>query len=355
MGIPSLHIIASRDMGGAERWFVRFLHAMQRAGEPVEALVRCRADLARHHLDAVPTRALPMRTVWDPLSRWEVGRHARSSRAPIVQTYMGRASRLTHLPPGRGQIHVARLGGYYPLHPFRHAHAWIGNTLGLCDWMVRGGLPAARVYHITNFADPAVPVAPESVAALREGLGRDDWLLVHPARFVPVKGHATLLAAVARLPREIGGRRPRLVLLGDGPLREPLQAQARQLGIEEHVTWAGWQQEPAPWLHAADVVVFPSHDEETLGNVILEAWAYGKPLVASAFRGAREIVRHGEDAWIVPCEDAAALAVGIETVLGDAALRGDLVARGTRRVTEEFDEAAVIARYRGLYARLLGS
>jgi L-malate glycosyltransferase len=356
MSVPSLHIIGSREMGGAERWFVRFLRAMQGAGEPVSAVVRGGGDLATHHLVGISAAELPMRTVWDPLSRWQVSHHARASRAPIVQTYMGRASRLTHLKPGRGQVHLARLGGYYALHPFRHAHAWIGNTRGLCDWMIQGGLPANRVFHITNFADPAKAVAPDAVAGLRRQIDArpDDWLILHPGRFVPVKGHATLIAAFAALSREIAGRRPRLILLGDGPLRSALEEQARQAGIADRIVWAGWQQEPAPWFHLTDMVVFPSRDHETLGNVVLEAWAYAKPLVCTAFRGAREIARAGEDAWIVPCDDVPALTAGLQAVIADPTLRLALVAAGTRKVVESFGEAAILGQYRDLYAQLAG-
>lgn len=354
--IKSLHLIASREMGGAERWFLRFLAAMARRDQPVEAVVRRGSDLDLHHQLGVPTRSLPFRTVWDPLSRFEVSRLIAASDAPIVQTYMGRATRLTHLKPGRGKIHISRLGGYYALHPFRHAHAWIGNTKGLCDWMVAQGLPASKVFHIYNFADRARPVAPETVAALRaeHRVAAGDWLLMSPGRFIGVKGHATLLDAFARLPREIDGRRPRLVLVGDGPLRERLEQQARELGIFERVLWAGWQQDPAPWFHLADMIVFPSRDAETLGNVILEAWAYAKPLVATAFRGAREIARHGEDAWVVPCDDAPALAAGIETLMRDPALQQSLVARGSRRVSVDFGEGPIVAQYADLYARLAG-
>lgn len=356
MSIPSLHIIGTREMGGAERWFVRFLRAMQAAGEPVQALVRGGGDLATHHLAGIPTATLPMRTVWDPLSRWQVSRHARASRAPIVQTYMGRATRLTHLPPGRGQVHVARLGGYYKLDPFRHAHAWIGNTRGLCDWMIRGGLPANRVFHLCNFADPAKPRDPAAVERIRAAIDArdDDWLILHPGRFVKVKGHASLLEAFARLPAELAGRRLRLVLLGDGDLRPALEAQARQSGIFERVVWAGWQQEPAQWFHAADMVVFPSRDEETLGNVILEAWAYRKPLVATAFRGAREITRPGEDALVVPCDDAPALAEAMQVLISDERLQQQLVEAGAQRVEADFGVAPIIAQYQALYRQLLG-
>ena len=356
MSIPSLHIIGTREMGGAERWFVRFLRAMQRAGEPVQALVRAGGDLATHHLAGIPTGGLPMRTVWDPYSRWQVSRYARASHAPVVQTYMGRATRLTHLKRGLGQVHIARLGGYYKLDPFRHAHAWIGNTRGLCDWMVKGGLPADRVFHVTNFADAAAPPDPAAMDAIRRQIDArdDDWLMIHPGRFVKVKGHANLLDAFARLPAELAGRRLRLILLGDGSLRPALEEQARQLGIFDRIVWAGWQQDPAQWLHVADMVVFPSRDEETLGNVILEAWAYGKPLVATAFRGAREIARPGDDAIVVPCDDAPALANGLREMIETPALQQALAAAGARRVSEDFGEATVIGQYQALYARLAG-
>ena len=127
----------------------------------------------------------------------------------------------------------------------------------------------------------------------------------------------------------------------------------RQAGVADRILWAGWQHDPAPWFHVADMVVFPSRDAETLGNVILEAWAYGKPLVASAFRGAREITRLGEDAWDVPCDDGAALAAGIEHVIRNPGLQRQMVANGLARIERDFSEAAVIAQYRALYAHLL--
>ncbi|MCB1886528.1 MAG: glycosyltransferase [Rhodocyclaceae bacterium] len=353
--MKSLHLLGSKQMGGAERWFARFLPAMLRHGESVEAVVRRDSELARHHLANVPTRMLGFRTVWDPLSRHEVRRLIKASDAPIVQTYMGRATRLTRLPRGGGKVHVSRLGGYYKLDPFVHAHAWIGNTLGLCDWMIRGGLPAERVFHITNFADPARSVPTAELDALRSriGLTAGDWLMVTAGRLIDVKGHRYLVDALSRLPAELGGRRLRLAVLGDGDLRPALEAQARQAGVADRILWAGWQHEPAPWFQLADMVVFPSRDPETLGNVILEAWAYGKPLVCTAFRGAREITRHGEDAWIVPCDDGTALAAGMRHVIGNADLQRDFVARGLARIEKDFSEAAVIGQYRALYGKLL--
>jgi hypothetical protein len=122
----------------------------------------------------------------------------------------------------------------------------------------------------------------------------------------------------------------------------------------ERIVWAGWQSDPGPYYQLADLVVFPSLDEETLGNVILETWAWSRPLVTSRFRGAREIACHGEDAWCVPCGDAAALARGIERVLYDPLLMAAMTEQGKRRVQKEFGPGPIVDRYLELYAKLAG-
>ena len=352
--VRSVHIIGSRQMGGAERWFVRFLSALAVAGAPVEAAVRTGSDIHRNRLMTVPTHTLGMRTTWDPVSRWEVTHYASHSDAQVVQTYMGRATRLTHLRPQRGRVHVARLGGYYKLHPFRHAHAWVGNTRGLCDWMIQQGLPAACVYHIRNFAEPARPPDGALIAGVRQryALPPEDLLLVHPARFVPVKAHHVLLEAFAQMPPRVDGRRVRLALLGDGPLAAEQKQRAVRLGIADRLIWPGWLLDPSTWLNLADVVVFPSQEHETFGNVILDAWSYGKPLVVTAFRGAREMCRHGQDACVVECGDASGLGKALLLVMSDPVLRDQLALAGAERIRTDFARDGVIAQYLALYDQL---
>jgi glycosyltransferase involved in cell wall biosynthesis len=357
MSIPtSLQMVGSKALGGAERWFTRFSTALAERGAPAELAIRSGSEMESVVLPDLPLHRLPFLTVWDPISRGAVSRLIRGLKPDVVQTYMGRATRLTRLSPGSGPAHIARLGGYYALHPYRHAHAWIGNTKGLCDWMVQQGLPADRVFHIYNFVDPPRPVAPARIAELRDELGipAEAWVLVTAGRFVPVKGHVHLLEALSLLPAEIAGRPLRLVLLGDGVLGPQLRDQAERAGVSRRVVWAGWQTDPGPYFQLADLVVFPSLDQETLGNVILEAWAWSRPLVTSRFRGAREIARHGEDSWCVACGDGPALARGIEEVLRDPELATGMVERGRERVQSEFGRGAIVDRYLELYGRLNG-
>jgi L-malate glycosyltransferase len=159
---------------------------------------------------------------------------------------------------------------------------------------------------------------------------------------------------MGRLPREIGGRPLWLMILGDGPLQEPLAEQARSLGIADRLVWAGWQSNPTPFFRLCDMVVFPSLDEETFGNVVLEAWAYERPLVCTAFRGAREIALQGENAVISPCEDAPALARAIDATVRDAALMRALTASGRQELERGFSKPAVMSHYIELYRKLIG-
>ena len=353
----SLQVIGSKAMGGAEYWFVRFSKALAARRMPAELAIRSGSALDGMDLGGLPVHPLPFRTVWDPLSRAALARLIRHRRPDVVQTYMGRATRLTRLTAGRGPVHIARLGGYYKLNPYRHAHAWIGNTKGLCDWMIANGLRADRVHHIYNFADEPEPVNAMVLSQIRStmGLPDDAWILLALGRLIPVKGHADLLHAMSLLPATIAGRPVRLILLGDGPLGPELVALAQRLGIAERVTWAGWQDHRNPYMTLADLVVFPSHEEETLGNVILEAWAWSKPLLTASFRGAREIARDQSDAWCVPCADPAALAAGIRGLLSDDASRLEIAAAGHRRIDREFSRDAILDQYQDLYRRLTGA
>jgi hypothetical protein len=297
---------------------------------------------------------LPMRSVWDPVSKLELGRLIQRLQPQVVQTYMGRATRLTRLRPGRGPVHIARLGGYYKLAGYRHAHAWVGNTRGICDYLMRAGFPSQRIYHIYNFFEPPPQTGPVASRA-SWGLPEDAWVLMTPGRLVPVKGQRHLLLALSRLPREIAGRPLRLLMLGDGPLGSELQQLAGSLQIQDRVVWAGWQSDPAPFYRMADLVVFPSEEAETFGNVILEAWAFEKPLVCTNFRGAREILHPEEDGLMTPCADPLALAKAINRLSHDAAQMRSMVEAGRLRLARDFAKQPIMERYLELYADMIAS
>ncbi len=355
MPIRSFQIIGSKQSGGAERFYVRLTEALHEAGHEVTAIAPPASSVAREMGAQVPQHPIRMRSVWDPLARWQISRAIRSEAPQIVQTWMGRATRLVSLPRGRQPIHVARLGGYYDLKGYRHAHAWIGNTKGICDYLIREGLSADRVFHIGNFIEPAARPSEVALEELRAQwhLPQDACILFSAGRLHPNKGFAGLLDAFSRLPPNIGGRPLYLVLAGDGPLAEDLHAQARQLQIQGRVVWAGWQQDLAPFFAIADSFVCPSV-HEPLGNVLLEAWANGVPLVSTATAGARELITPEVDGLLVPCNDPQALAQGIRELLGmSATARATLATAGRQSLLASHGRQSIVAAYTELYQRLI--
>jgi glycosyltransferase involved in cell wall biosynthesis len=352
----SLHVIGGKGTGGAERFFVRLVNALARAGQPVAAVTVAGGEIARAIDPAVRQYHAPMLGGWDLYSRWQINRAIRDFQPDVVQTYMGRATRIVHLPDARAPVHLARLGGYYKLKGYRHAHAWIGNTRGIRDYLTTHGLPAERVHHLGNFVDSPGRLPPATLDTLRHQLGLDGCrIVVGLGRLHPNKGWADLLQAFARLPAAIGDAPLHLLMVGDGPLRQELEQLAQQLGIAARVHWAGWKHDPAPYYQLADVFVCASV-HEPLGNVILEAWANRALLVSTRAQGPLELMQDDVNGLLAPLSDPAGLATVLRTALAlDDAHRSRLIEAGHAEVEQHHSEAAIVSQYTGLYAALRDS
>ncbi|HYW11111.1 MAG TPA: glycosyltransferase, partial [Longimicrobium sp.] len=155
----------------------------------------------------------------------------------------------------------------------------------------------------------------EAVARVRERYGPRVVLAV--GRLVYYKGFDYLIRAM----QAVDGR---LVILGDGPLRAPLQALAAQLNVAERVTLAGAVPELAPYYHAADVFALPAvARSEAFGLVQLEAMAAGLPVVNTRIdSGVPFVSRDGESGITVPPADVQALAGALGALAQPRAQRG---------------------------------
>jgi glycosyltransferase involved in cell wall biosynthesis len=194
------------------------------------------------------------------------------------------------------------------------------------------------------------PATPDATLALRARLGLPERFALYLGGGDARKNLEGLLEALARL-RARAAAAPPLVLAG--PIsREPgfpaLMAQAARLGLRDAVRSLGYVEEAdlPILLGAATLFVFPSL-YEGFGLPPLEAMACGTPVVSSDGGSLKEVL--GDAAWVVPAGDAAALAAGMERVLGDAGLRAALRERGRARAarfTWEATAEATCAAYR---------
>lgn len=144
------------------------------------------------------------------------------------------------------------------------------------------------------------------------------------------KAYDVLLAAFAQLAPE---GNVDLVILGNGPLRETLEAQARELKIVGRVSFMGRVDDPFPWYRAAITLVHPARFEG-MPNAVLEAMSEGlPPIVSDAQEGLRGIVQDGQSGLVVPVESACALAAAMKRISAEPSLRGAL-SSGARQSVE---------------------
>jgi glycosyltransferase involved in cell wall biosynthesis len=171
-------------------------------------------------------------------------------------------------------------------------------------------------------------------------------------RLVPIKDHPTLFQALSLFPD--ASRAPHLLVVGDGERREALRQLAHALGLAGRIHFLGWRHDLEAILGDLDVVICCSRNEGTPVSLI-EAMAAGVPVVSTDVGGVGDVVSHGETGWLVPAGDPAALAQGIERLLGDPELRHRLASAARPVALERHDVKGLVHRMEALYQRLLAA
>lgn len=187
--------------------------------------------------------------------------------------------------------------------------------------------------------------------------GREMDLVVHVARLVEKKGTIHLLRALARTTSPM-----RLAIIGDGPLRGELEAEAIRLGVSERIIFLGAQNHSSTiaWMRRAAVIAVPSvtaanGDSEGLPTVVFESGALGVPVVASRTSGIPEAVVDGETGFLIEERDEAGLAAALSRLASDAALRDSMGAAARRLMETSFNIAAQTSALEVFYDQALAA
>ncbi len=283
----------------------------------------------------------PFGSVFDFTTAAKLKRIGQEFKPDVVLPFAGRAASFTR----KGDyVLVGRLGGYYNLANFRHCDYLVCNAPDLVRHVVEGGWPQSHVVLIPNF--PSVPDAP-IVERGEFDTPEDAPLALALGRLHGAKGIDVLIRAAVLVPQLY------VWIAGEGPERAKLENLAAQLGLNSRVKFLGWRNDRAGLFKAADLCVYPSR-EEPFGNVVVEAWSCGVPLVTTASIGPKWLVKDGEDAILTPVDDVTAFASGIWKVLSTPGLQGKLAVAGRKRVAAEFSESAIIARYIQFFRQVTG-
>ena len=336
-----LQAMAGAEYGGAEAFFVRLAGALHRAGLEQRVIIRSNPARAKAlAADGIEPVQLKFGGALDFGTKRAIKSEIAAFRPDIVLTWMNRATRMC---PTGDFVHVARLGGYYDLKYYQKCHHLIGNTQDIVDYLAKQGWPAEKAHYLPNFVtvEHADPIS-------RQSLFTPDTvpLILTMGRLHENKAFDVMLEALARVPNAY------LWIAGEGPLRGELEKMAEDLGIKPRVRFLGWRDDIPALLTSCDLFVCPSR-HEPLGNVVLEAWAHGRPVVAADSYGPGTLIDHLESGILVPTDDPVMLSKGIRSVLDDDGLRQHIAQRGRDTYQANFTEASVVAQYMEFFQKVL--
>jgi glycosyltransferase involved in cell wall biosynthesis len=336
MGV--MQILGAGGDGGAETYCVKLTTALHEI-RPQSAALRAHPGREAILRDAgVSTRVFGFGGPLDLWTRLQIKHFARAQGATHLVAWMNRAAR--HTPKGPW-ARIGRMGGYYGLKYYRGFDALVGNTQDIVDHMVRGGAPAAHTHYIPNFAD----VAPCPAEAKSDhGTPEDAPVLLAPGRLHSAKAHDVAISALVDVPQA------HLWIVGTGPLEASLRMLANRLGVGDRVKFLGWRADMGALYAACDLVVFPSRFEP-LGNVVIEAWSVGKPIVATRSQGPGALIADGVDGCLVPVDETRALSRAIREALESPDQCAQWVGAGLKRA-KAFSKPVVVAQWLDLFDRM---
>ncbi len=370
-----LFLITSSGTGGAENLFKELILRLDRSRfEPLLCSLRASGTMAREvEASGVPVLSLEMSErphATEMIRAWsQLRRLFRDQSIDLVQTSLYRANVLASMAVQMSQDmpkivtsqhSLAPLAGTLPILMTRQSHRLSDRVVAVSDavrsYMIESeGVPSERIVTIPNGVDTE-RFHPIDRGEATQSLGLDpdrnsaEPIIGAAGRLTKVKGFDVLIES-ARLLVD-SGRRPRILIAGEGPEEHSLQSQIVEAGLGDRVQLIGLQAEMAMLYAACDVFVLSSHREGS-PSVVLEAMASERPVIATAVGGVPEIIEDGRSGLLVPPGEAEPLARAVAKLLDDEPTRQSIAARGRKRVVGAFDLDQITSRYEELYSDLV--
>jgi glycosyltransferase involved in cell wall biosynthesis len=357
-----VHTESSLGWGGQEIRILSESQGLIRRGHDVKLL--CPAE-ARIYSEAaswnVPAVALPIANK-RPKGVRALMDFFKTNRCDVVSTHSSTDSWLTALS-------LLVLGRPVPMVRTRHISApvptnaptrWLytratarivttGELLKK-ELVERNGFSRVRIDSVPTGIDPQRfrPGERDAARGLLK-LPQDRTLVGIVATLRSWKGHRFLIEAIAGLPQSVG-----LVIVGDGPMREQLEALVDKSRIRERVWFAGNQADVVPWLQSLDIFALPSYANEGVPQALIQAMLTALPCVTTAAGSISELAEDGQTALVVPAQQVAPLRDAIQRLLSDAALRASLGKAARQHCESGFSYQAMLDKMERIYREVGG-
>ena len=361
--IKVLNIITDSNFGGAGRVLLQCLKCFDREAFDI-VVVLPRESALKPYVEQLGYRVIETKCgrdrSLDLRAIREYKRIIRAEKPDIVHTHSSFSGKLAAWLcniPGRVSTRHCVLGSSPKLtrFPGKQINGLINNTLSTHiiavadaakEVLTETGVDPKRITVILNGVEALPVLSPGEIAAFREkyGVGKDDLLGLISARLEPYKGHADLLEAVSMM-KSINVK---VMILGKGSCEEALKKQAKELGIEDRVLFAGFASDIVPFNNAADFLLNSSHSEAT-SMALAEGMSLGKPAIVTDVGGNPRMIREGVNGLIVPAHAPPTMAAAIDRFAADPALRARLSAGAAEEYRRNFTSRVMTDRIEALY------
>jgi glycosyltransferase involved in cell wall biosynthesis len=370
--VKVVHLVSCRGWSSDVYWAAQMCREMARAGH--EATLVCptgseKRVMARARAEGVPRiETMTLRTGFRP------GSDARDLRSlggrlaglDIVHVHRSKEHWLAALANRRSSSprplvrtrHIVQAVRPHALNRWLYSRATdlvVTVSEAIRRQCVGAGLaPANRVVTLPGGADGERFRAADGRALHAElGVAEGVPIVGLVSGFRVMKGHATVLDAVEKIARS--GRPFHLVFVGQGPFESLIRERATRSGLADRVSFPGFVDDPARWMGAFDIALYPPLESDGMSRALFEYLASGRAVIASRVGAAAEVVSDGETALLVPGGDEPELARALERLIDDPALRQRLGKQAAALAHERFTGARVAERllehYRSLTAR----
>ena len=286
--------------------------------------------------------------------------HAHDYKSNALGLLVSRFHRMHLVTTAHGWVRfTSRTPLYYKIDRF--CMKWYEKVIcvspDLYDRSLACGVPKNRLHQIDNaiVLDDYAVAPPTLGDKARFGFDSQRILIGAVGRLSEEKGFHHLISAASRLIQE--GQPVGLIIAGEGHLREQLQQQINELELQDHVRLVGFLSDPRELYRAIDLFVLSSL-REGLPNVVLEAMASSRAVIATKCNGIPGLVRNGQNGFVIPVDDEDAIYQAVRRCLLTDALRYQLANAGRRTVEERFcfdgRMKKVVSVYRELSQELAG-
>ncbi|MEX2317726.1 MAG: glycosyltransferase family 4 protein [Pirellulales bacterium] len=348
-----LHVITPSHMSGAEMQVVRITRRMEARGHELSVVVkRGSSAIAEFERQGVPIDARAISGKASPLALLALRRACRDHRPDLLHSHLSSASWWCGwLERLGGPKTVGHVHGFTSAMWHRQQSHLLAVSSAVKLHLVEQGIAAEKITVLQNALGPEEFVPRRSAAAVRAEFGAEaDTLVIGTiAHLSEKKGYRELFQAIPRVLMQFP--QAQFWIVGQGPLRDELEQQAREGGVLSQIRFAGFRRDAADIMNAMDVLALPSH-REPCALVYIEAALSEKPIVACRAGGAPESIADGQTGLLVPPRDSRALA---EAILRLADNRGEaqrMGRAGRARAIELFSWDRYIATLEGVYDRV---